>query len=47
MSKIIQHQILESFIEVSREYPDTRELITQDPRSFLNRHSEGAILDEI
>ncbi|MBU2651539.1 MAG: ATP-binding protein [Bacteroidetes bacterium] len=29
------------------ENPDTLELITSDPRAFLNRNSKGAILDEI
>ena len=32
---------------VSLENPDTRELATQDPRGFLNKYRDGAILDEV
>lgn len=29
------------------ESPDTRDLLTADPRAFFRRHPQGAILDEI
>lgn len=32
---------------VSLENPDIRELATQDPRGFLAKYSDGAILDEV
>ncbi len=32
---------------VSLENPDTRELATQDPRGFLAKYADGAILDEV
>ncbi len=32
---------------VSLETPDTRRFAIEDPRGFLNKHAEGAILDEI
>lgn len=32
---------------VSLENPDTRDLATHDPRGFLEKYSEGAILDEV
>lgn len=32
---------------VSLENPDTRELATQDPRGFLSKYPEGAVLDEV
>lgn len=32
---------------VSLENPDERELAFEDPRAFLNRHPNGAILDEV
>ena len=32
---------------VSLENPDTRELATEDPRGFLKKYADGAVLDEI
>ncbi len=32
---------------VSLENPDTRDFALEDPRGFLNRYKEGAILDEV
>jgi uncharacterized protein len=32
---------------ISLENPDNRELATADPRGFLEKHREGAVLDEI
>lgn len=39
--------VLPNYTYVSLEDPDTRELATEDPRSFLKRYSSHVIFDEI